>query len=329
MPKRRLAGPGAVRSGAVVLVASAGGHLSELVRLRRRLLPDEDVVFVVPDTDQSETLLRDEQVVHVPLILPREWRQTLALSFPARRLLRDIEARSVISTGAAPALPFLVAASSLGVPAHYVESLTRLDAPSMTGRILARVPGVTCHSPHAERGWDGWESISSPVDDFAVVERPDPEIRRVVVSLGTMRDFGFRSLIEQLVEILPSDADVLWQTGVTDTDGLGIDAEAWVPIGRLRTAMEEADVVIGHAGCGTALDALDAGRVPILVPRRAHRGEHVDDHQVDIAHWLDGRGLAIGRDVEELGLRDLLDAAAQTSVQRPGAADTPPALSIS
>ncbi len=304
-------------------MASAGGHLSELIRLRRRLLAEEPVTFVVPDTDQSRTLLRDEQVVHVPLVLPREWRATAALTRPARRLIRELQPSSVISTGASPAMPFLTVAATMGVPAHYVESLTRLDEPSLTGRLMSRVPGVTCHSPHADRGWSGWRAISSPVDDYDVVRRPDPALRKVVVTLGTMRDFGFRALLERLVEILPAHTEVVWQTGVTDTDGLGIDAEPWVPVARLRDAMREADLVIGHAGCGTALDALDAGCVPILVPRRAARNEHVDDHQVEIARWLNGRGLAVGRDVEQLGLDDLFEAAGHVSAPRGGAAERP------
>ncbi len=305
------------------MVASAGGHLSELVRLRRRLLPDDPVVFLVPDTDQSRTLLRDEQVIHVPLVLPRELRQTAELARPARQILREISPTSVISTGASPAIPFLAAAAAANIPAHYVESLTRLEAPSMTGRILSRTPGVTCHSPHAERGWKGWQPISSPIDDYDVVRAASADLRRVVVTLGTMRDFGFRSLVERLSEILPPTVEVLWQTGVTDTTGLGIDTEAFVPVGRLRSAMEVADVVIGHAGCGTALDAMDAGKLPILVPRRAARDEHVDDHQVDIARWLNGRGLAVGREVSQLHLDDLLFAAAHSTVRREPGTATP------
>ena len=316
MPRRKRRAAADVRPGGVALVASAGGHLSELVRLRRRLLADESVVFIVPDTDQSQTLLRDEAVIHVPLVLPREWRQTAELARPARRILRDIEAASVISTGASPAIPFLAAAAAANIPAHYVESLTRLDAPSLTGRVLSRMPGVTCHSPHAERGWKGWQPISSPVDDYDVVRTPVTDLRRVVVTLGTMRDFGFRALVERLTQILPPSVEVLWQTGVTDISGLDVDAEAFVPVDRLRTAMERADVVIGHAGCGTALDAMDAGRMPILVPRRSERDEHVDDHQVDIARWLNGRGLAVGREVAQLQLDDLVFAASHTAVRR-------------
>jgi UDP-N-acetylglucosamine--N-acetylmuramyl-(pentapeptide) pyrophosphoryl-undecaprenol N-acetylglucosamine transferase len=73
--------------------------------------------------------------------------------------------------------------------------------------------------------------------------------------------------------------------------------------------MRAADVVVAHAGIGSALAALEAGRCPVLVPReRAHR-EHVDDHQAQIAAALDARGLAIARSPAVLTREDLLRAA--------------------
>jgi UDP-N-acetylglucosamine--N-acetylmuramyl-(pentapeptide) pyrophosphoryl-undecaprenol N-acetylglucosamine transferase len=56
--------------------------------------------------------------------------------------------------------------------------------------------------------------------------------------------------------------------------------------------------------------ALDAGRAPILVPRERQHGEHVDDHQRQIAEELDRRGLAIHASAESLSMEDLDRAAA-------------------
>jgi UDP-N-acetylglucosamine transferase subunit ALG13 len=47
-----------------------------------------------------------------------------------------------------------------------------------------------------------------------------------------------------------------------------------------------ATLVIGHAGAGTVVHALAAGRMPVLMPRRARYGEHVDDHQADFVRRL-------------------------------------------
>ena len=44
---------------------------------------------------------------------------------------------------------------------------------------------------------------------------------------------------------------------------------------------------------GTIIDALEAGRVPIVVPRLARHGEVVDDHQVAFGRLMDERGRAV------------------------------------
>ncbi len=50
---------------------------------------------------------------------------------------------------------------------------------------------------------------------------------------------------------------------------------------------EKASLVVGHCGSGTVLNARRF-QVPIIVlPRRHHYGEHVDDHQVELAHKME------------------------------------------
>ena len=129
-----------------------------------------------------------------------------------------------------------------------------------------------------------------------------------MVTVGSTLAYGFRSLIERLVAIMPPGVEVLWQTGPTDLSGLDIVGRPDVPAAELALAIAEADVVIAHAGVGTSLVALDAGRRPILVPRRHARDEHIDDHQAQIGADLAARGLAVVREVADLTLDDLAAA---------------------
>ena len=69
-------------------------------------------------------------------------------------------------------------------------------------------------------------------------------------------------------------------------------------------------MLVAHAGVGAALVALELGRCPVLVPRRVSHGEHVDDHQTQIAGELSRRGLAVTVDADELTLDHLSTAAA-------------------
>jgi UDP-N-acetylglucosamine transferase subunit ALG13 len=115
-------------------------------------------------------------------------------------------------------------------------------------------------------------------------------------------------LLKVLPSVLAPDAQVLWQTGVTDLAGLNIEARAIVPAAQIREAMAEADLVVAHAGVGAALTALDQGRVPVLLPRLRKHGEVVDDHQLMIAAELESRGLAVSRAPEDLTHQDLRTA---------------------
>ena len=51
-------------------------------------------------------------------------------------------------------------------------------------------------------------------------------------------------------------------------------------------ALNTSDIVIAHAGVGTLLHCLRLNKIPILFPRSAKLGEHVDDHQVVFARIM-------------------------------------------
>ena len=89
----------------------------------------------------------------------------------------------------------------------------------------------------------------------------------------------------------------------------------------LSATVARADLVVSHAGTGAALTALEHGRTPLLVPRRAGHGEHVDNHQRQIATDLAHRGLAVSREVEQLDSAAILGAASGAVVR---AAAPPP-----
>lgn len=294
MPRRLLA------------VCSTGGHLTELLQLVPRLSPAfSSVEWVTFDTPQSRSSLAGEHVHFVHTTRTRDLRRVVANAGPAALLLVRRRPDAIISTGAGVAFSFLPLARALGVSAHYVESATRLDGPSSTGRLLALAPGVRTYTQYESWAGGRWLYRGSVLDAFAPAESTSGRrLRRVVVSLGT-NPYGFRRLLERLVTILPPGTETLWQTGVTDTAGLPIAARAAVPADELHRAMAEADVVVAHAGMGSALAALGSGHVPLLVPRRADRGEQIDDHQVALARGLVERGLAVTADTDDLTLEHL------------------------
>jgi UDP-N-acetylglucosamine transferase subunit ALG13 len=234
----------------------------------------------------------------------------------ARRLLAERRVERVVSTGAGIALAFLPIAAARRIPSHYIELAARSEGPSLTGRLVAALPGVRVYAQHPAWAAPPWTYQGSVFDAFAPVDAPlGRPLRSVVVTLGTI-PYDFRALVDRLLAILPADVEVLWQTGATDVSDLPITAEALMPADELDRRVAEADVVVAHAGTGSALSALEVGRCPVLVPRRAAHDEHVDDHQPLIADLLSERGLAITAPVDELTLEHLERAAAVAVVER-------------
>ena len=136
----------------------------------------------------------------------------------------------------------------------------------------------------------------------------------MVVTVG-ISDVGFWRLLEATANALPSGVDVLWQVGNNVAAGLRGDVRSFLAHDELGHAMEKADLVICHAGVGSVLTAFGAGHCPIVVPRRLARGEHVDDHQEELARSLAARGLAIAVEADELD-QGVLSAAATRRVVR-------------
>lgn len=310
------------RPGRTLLVASTGGHLDQLYRLRQAFSPQlEDVEWVTFDTGQSRHLLSDEVVHWVPFIEPKDLSGTRASAAAAIRMMRSRRYVRVISTGAAVAVPFVMTARSLGMAAHYIESAARSTGPSLSGSLVSRVPGVRLYAQYASWTAGRWQFRGAVFDGY----KPQPArpqiaspLHKVVVTFGTQRGFGFRRAVDRLVEVLPQvcsdDVEILWQTGFTDTSGLGIKAHQTVPSADLESAVAESDLVVSHSGIGSALLSLKYGRCPVLLPRRRSYREHTDNHQQQIAEDLSRRNLAVYADASTVTVSDLLLAAGMSAV---------------
>jgi UDP-N-acetylglucosamine transferase subunit ALG13 len=75
----------------------------------------------------------------------------------------------------------------------------------------------------------------------------------------------------------------------------------FAPPEEIDRLMGAARVVVTHAGAGSLLTAIQAGRAVVAVPRRAALGEVLDDHQVELCEALGEAGLLrAALDVEEL-----------------------------
>jgi UDP-N-acetylglucosamine--N-acetylmuramyl-(pentapeptide) pyrophosphoryl-undecaprenol N-acetylglucosamine transferase len=324
-----------------VLVATTGGHLAQLFGLAERIPPDPDAVWVTHANEQSTSLLQGRDVEYVPYVGQKDVPGVLRCMLHAHRLFGRRRPTRAVSTGSGIALGYLPYLAARGVECHYIESAARVGGPSLTGRILRWVPRV--HTYTQSQSWSGgpWRYGGNGFDAYeAVPAQREPgergkgvgkEVVTVVVTVGTAAEFPFRRLLLPLAKLLAADGpleqamgrpvEVLWQTGCTPVDDLPITATPFLPAADLTRALAEADIVVSHAGTGSALANLAAGRFAVMVSREAEFGEAGDDHQRELADELAARGLALHRGPADITVDDLV-ATLSTAVRT--ASEVPP-----
>jgi beta-1,4-N-acetylglucosaminyltransferase len=134
----------------LLIVCSTGGHLLQMQELHTAWEPFERL-WVTFDKSDSRSLLRDERVVHAFGPTNRSISNLLRNLRLAVRVLRKERPSAILTTGAGVAVPFAWIGRLLGVPTIYVESVTRIDGLSLSGRLIA---------PVAERMYAQWPELS-------------------------------------------------------------------------------------------------------------------------------------------------------------------------
>lgn len=115
----------------------------------------------------------------------------------------------------------------------------------------------------------------------------------IFVSLGT-HEQPFERALDLVADLARRDSVVVQHGATLPRPELpGVQWSTYLDWEPLCAYMRQADMVITHAGVGSAVTAIRAGKKPVLVPRLARYGEHVDDHQLQLAERLAEFGLAV------------------------------------
>jgi beta-1,4-N-acetylglucosaminyltransferase len=122
----------------LLLVCSSGGHLLQLCALREAW-EGLDRAWVSFDKSDVRSLLAGERVVHAHGPTNRNLGNLLRNGLLAIKLVRDMRPRAVLTTGAGVAVPFAWIARLHGARVVYVESMTRIEGPSLSMRLIAPV----------------------------------------------------------------------------------------------------------------------------------------------------------------------------------------------
>jgi UDP-N-acetylglucosamine transferase subunit ALG13 len=313
--------------GRHLLIASTGGHLAELAKWSQTICSAPDSLWVTFDSPQSGSLLRDRRVLYVPYVAPRDVVQT-ARAFG--RMMKKIDWQgegftSAVTTGAAVGVAGLAAARFHRIPAFYFESVSRVNGPSVAGRLAGLDPWIKKYCQYEHWADGRWNYRGSLLDDFFPIPRSTVERPRLFVTLGTIRPYRFDALVDAVLSTGLADSRTVWQLGVTTRQGLPGTAVSQLTTTEFEECSRSADVVITHAGVGTIMNLLGMGVFAVVVPRRATRKEHVDNHQIQIGTLLQTRGISMVTEVERLDRKTILEASAsairwssETLDQRPG-----------
>ncbi len=124
----------------------------------------------------------------------------------------------------------------------------------------------------------------------------------ILATVGTHED-PFDRLLGELDRLLDTGEltePVFCQSGWCTLEPTHVETARQLPFDELQHKMATARIIITHGGPATIMQALAHGKVPIVVPRQADFGEHVDDHQVRFARKISDRVLPV-IDIAELG----------------------------
>jgi UDP-N-acetylglucosamine:LPS N-acetylglucosamine transferase len=256
----------------LLVVASSGGHVKQAITICDMVAADPDSLVVTFRSPQSEQLTRDRRVRYVPYVRPRDWKGILRAIPHLRQILSEERFDAVLSTGAGIALSALPFAPS-GTRKIYIESFSRFEGPSLTGRVSRCLPGVATFTQHPAWASPGWPYVGDVAPELAQhkpwASGPCDHAPRVFITLGTIKPYRFDALVNRIRDTLPPNAQVTWQLGCTARSDLPGHVVDMMPADEFEAVARAADVVVSHAGVGNAMALVEWGKYTILVPRRA------------------------------------------------------------
>ncbi len=136
----------------LLIVCSSGGHLLQMLELRDAWSGFERV-WVTFDKSDARSLLASERVLHAYGPTNRNVPNLLRNVRFAARVLRTERPAAILTTGAGVAVPFAWIGRLLGIPTIYVESVTRIEGLSLSGRMIA---------PVAKQLYAQWPELAEP-----------------------------------------------------------------------------------------------------------------------------------------------------------------------
>ena len=121
----------------------------------------------------------------------------------------------------------------------------------------------------------------------------------IFVTIGGFR--AFERLVCQADRIAGEiEEQVSMQIGFTEYEPTNCEWQRFMSKTEIERAIADARLVVSHAGIGSLLAALKHNKPLVLVPRMKSYGEHIDDHQLEIAREMERLGVTVVYDIANL-----------------------------
>lgn len=106
----------------------------------------------------------------------------------------------------------------------------------------------------------------------------------ILITVGSQK-FQFNRLLKEIDNLIENKIikeEVFAQIGVSDYKPKNYEYVDFLTQDEFSKKMDEADIIITHAGTGVIVNAVKKEKKVIGVPRLAKYEEHVDDHQIQL-----------------------------------------------
>ena len=123
----------------------------------------------------------------------------------------------------------------------------------------------------------------------------------IYVNTGNL-EYGFYRLVKKMDEIAYEiDEDVVIQAAGTKYSPRNANFFAYTGYAKAMEYFQHARLIVAHCSTGSIINAKRFGKPLIVVPRRKNYGEHVDDHQLELAKTIEGeRSIIVVYDIGDL-----------------------------
>lgn len=111
----------------------------------------------------------------------------------------------------------------------------------------------------------------------------------IFITVGT-HEQPFNRLLKEIDELKKNNIihdQVIVQSGYSSYIPKYCMAKRFFSLTKMADLIDKARIVVTHGGPASFIQVLQAGKIPIVVPRQEKYHEHINDHQVDFVKLIE------------------------------------------